>query len=162
MCVQIDPVLLAGDQTFSPDERVDWVGDELFSRGGSLHLGWILLHRAAPVLRWVHCDISIGFFLFYISVHQLSSSCFSVIDVLMFRETERLSVYQSRRNSLEWCNTIISLLSRRAVLHWFKGPFHTNLQTILSLLFDLGNLHVDGSVPTTYSTSCDIRRNVCS
>lgn len=51
VCVKIDPVLLAGERIFCPDERVDGVGDELFSRGVSLHLGWLLLHRAAPVLR---------------------------------------------------------------------------------------------------------------
>lgn len=72
-----DPILLAGEHIFCPDERVDRAGDELFSRGVSLHLGWLLLHGAAPVLRWVHSaafPFSISPFYFHISFHFC---CFS-------------------------------------------------------------------------------------
>lgn len=53
LCERIDPESQTGEEIFSPDERVDGAWDELFIRGLSLHLGGILLHGAAPVLRSV-------------------------------------------------------------------------------------------------------------
>lgn len=55
MCVRRQiAFLLAKEKIFCPDERVDWVGDELLGRRVSLCRGWLLLHRAAaPVLWWV-------------------------------------------------------------------------------------------------------------
>lgn len=103
VCVKINPVLLAGEGIFCPDERVGWVGDELFGRRVSLHLGRLLLIRAAPVLRWVHTDTRVSVHvLFFASDFQIPYCCRTYQQHLQNKQMQSLELRMSHLDCWMW------------------------------------------------------------